>query len=97
MDIKDRLKIAKDIQDKCLVHKIECDVKTNFYNIEESENNNTCKYHNIYPYISIWVFPKNKREDCFSLYLWNDNENIKELDKYKYFMNTLEKLIKECD
>ena len=97
MDIKDRLKIARDIQDKCLVHKIECDVKTNFYDIE-SENYNTRKYHNnIYPYVSIWVFPKNKREDCFSLYLWNDDENIKELDKYKCFMDTLEKLIKECD
>ena len=92
MDIKDRLKIARDIQDKCLVHKIECDVKTNFYDIE-SENNNI----RIYPYVSIWVFPKNKREDCFSLYFWNDDENIKEMDKYKYFMNTLEKLINECD
>ena len=92
MDIKDRLKIARDIQDKCLVHKIECDVKTTFYDIE-SENNNI----HIYPYVSIWVFPKNKREDCFSLYLWNDDEDIKELDKYKYFMDTLEKLIKECD
>lgn len=96
MDIKDRLKIARDIQYKCLVHKIECDVKTNFY-YTESENNNTRKYHNIYPYVSIWVFPKNKREDCFSLYFWNDDENIKELDKYKYFMDTLEKLIKECN
>lgn len=96
MDIKDRLKIARDIQDKCLVHKIECDVKTTFYDIE-SKNNNTHKYHNMYPYVSIWVFPKNKREDCFSLYLWNDDKNIKELDKYKYFMDTLEKLIKECD
>lgn len=96
MDIKDRLKIARDIQDKCLIHKIECDVKTTFYYIE-SENNNTYKYHNMYPYVSIWVFPKNKREDCFSLYLWNYDENIKELDKYNYFMNTLEKLIKECD
>lgn len=93
MDIKDRLKIARDIQDKCLIHKIECDVKTNFYYIE-SENS---KYNDTYPYISIWVFPKNKCEDCFFLYLWNDDENIKELDKYKYFMNTLEKLIKECD
>ena len=96
MDIKDRLKIARDIQNKCLIHKIECDVKTNFYVIE-SENDNTHKYHNMYPYVSILVFPKNKREDCFSLYLWNDDENIKELDKYKYFMDTLEKLIKECD
>lgn len=96
MDIKDRLKIARDIQDKCLVHKIDCDVKTNFYDIE-SENNNTRKYHNMYPYVSIWIFPKNKREDCFFLYLLNDDENIKELDKYKYFMNTLEKLIKKCD
>ena len=96
MDIKDRLKIARDIQDKCLIHKIECDVKTTFYDIE-SENNNTHKYNNIYPYISIWAFPKNKREDCFSLYLWNDDEDIKKLYKYKYFMNTLEKLIKECD
>lgn len=96
MDIKDRLKIARYIQDKCLIHKIECDVKTNFYDIE-LENNNTRKYHNMYPYISIWVFPKNKRECCFSLYLWNDDENIKELDKYKCFMNTLEKLINECD
>ena len=96
MDIKDRLKIARDIQDKCLVHKIECDVKTTFYDTE-SENDNTRKYHNMYPYVSIWVFPKNKREDCFSLYLWNDDENIKELDKYKCFMDTLEKLIKECD
>lgn len=96
MDIKDRLKIARDIQDKCLIHKIECDVKTNFYDIE-SENDNTRKYHNMYPYVYIWVFPKNKREDCFSLYFWNDDENIKELDKYKYFMDTLEKLIKECD
>ena len=92
MDIKDRLKIARDIQDKCLIHKIECDVKINFYDIE-SENNNI----RIYPYVSIWVFPKNKREDCFSLYFWNDDENIKEMDKYKYFMNTLEKLINECD
>lgn len=97
MDIKDRLKIARDIQDKCLVYKIECDIKTNFCDIE-SENNNTRKYHNMYPYVSILVFPKNKREGCFSLYLWNDDdENIKELDKYKYFMNRLEKLIKECD
>ena len=96
MDIKDRLKIARDIQDKCLVHKIECDVKTNFYDIE-SENNNIRKYHDMYPYVSIWVFPKNKREDCFSLYLWNDDEDIEESYKYKYFMNTLEKLIKECD
>lgn len=96
MDIKDRLKIARDIQDKCLIHKIECDVKTTFYDIE-SENNNTSKYNDIFPYVSIWVFPKNKREDCFSLYLWNDDENIKELDKYKYFMDTLEKFIKECD
>ncbi len=96
MDIKDRLKIARDIQDKCLVHKIECDVKTTFYDIE-SENDNVHKYYNMYPYVSIWVFPKNKPEDCFSLYLWNDDENIKELDKYKYFMNRLEKLIKECD
>lgn len=30
MDIKDRLKIARDIQDKCLVHKIECDIKLIF-------------------------------------------------------------------
>ena len=93
MDIKDRLKIVRNIQDKCLVHKIECDVKTTFYDIESKNS----KYNNMYPYISIWVFPKNKREDWFSLYLWNDDENIKELDKYKYFMNTLEKLIKECD
>lgn len=96
MDIKDRLKIARDIQDKCLIHKIECDVKTNFHETE-SKNNNTCKYPNIYPYISIWILPKNKREYCSSLYLWNDDENIKELDKYKCFMDTLEKLIKECD
>ena len=96
MDIKDRLKIIRDIQDKCLIHKIECDVRINFYDTE-LENNNTHKYHNTYPYVSIWVFPKNKREDCFSLYLWNDDEDIKELDKYKYFMDTLEKLIKECD
>lgn len=96
MDIKDRLKIARDIQDKCLIHKIECDVKTNFYDIK-SKNNNTYKYHNMYPYVSIWVFPKNKSEDCFFLYLWNYDENIKELDKYKYFMDTLEKLINECN
>ena len=96
MDIKDRLKIARYIQNKCIAHKIECDVKTTFYNTE-SENNNTRRYHNMYPYVSIWVFPKNKREDCFSLYLWNNDEDIKELDKYKYFMNTLEKLIKECN
>lgn len=88
MDIKDRLKIARDIQDKCLIYKIECDVKTIFY-YTESENDNTHKYYNMYPYISIWVFPKNKREDCFSLYLWNNDENIKKLDKYKYFMNIL--------
>lgn len=93
MDIKDRLKIARKIQDKCLIHKIECDIKINFYDIE-SENS---KYNNMYPYVSIWVFPKNKREDCFSLYLWNDDEGIEELDKYKCFMDTLEKLIKECD
>ena len=96
MDIKDRLKIARDIQDKCLVHKIECNVITNFYDTE-SENNNIRKYNNIYPCVSIVVFPKNKREDYFSLYLWDNDENIKELNKYKYFMNTLEKLIKECD
>lgn len=93
MDIKDRVKIARDIQDKCLVHKIECDVKITFYDIESKNN----KYKDMYPYVSIWVFPKNKREDCFSLYLWNNDENIKELDKYKYFINTLEKLINECD
>lgn len=96
MDIKDRLKITRKIQDKCFIHKIECDVKTNFYDIE-SENNNICKYYDMYPYVSIWVFPKDKHEDCFSLYLWNDDENIKELDKYKYFMDTLEKLINECN
>lgn len=96
MDIKDRLKIARDIQDKCLIHKIECDVKTNFYDIK-SEDSTIRKYHDMYPYVSIWVFPKNKRKDYFFLYFWNDDENIKELDKYKYFMNTLEKLIKECD
>lgn len=93
MDIKDRLKIARDIQDKCLIHKIECDVKTNFYDIE-SENS---KYNNMYPYVSIWVFSKNKREDCFSLYLWNDDEDIKKSYKYEYFMDTLEKLINECN
>ena len=96
MDIKDRLKIARKIQDKCLIYKIECAVKTNFYNIE-LENNDTRRYHNMYPYVSIWVFPKNKREDCFSLYLWNDDEDIKKLYKYEYFMDTLEKLIKECN
>lgn len=96
MDIKDRLKIARDIQDKCLIHEIECNVKTTFYDTE-SENNNTRKYHNIYPYVSILVFPKNEREDWFSLYLWNDDENIKELYKYEYFMDTLEKLINECN
>lgn len=51
----------------------------------------------MYPYVSIWVFPKNKREDCFSLYLWNDDEDIKKLYKYEYFIDTLEKLIKECN
>ena len=96
MDIKDRLKIARDIQDKCLIHKIECDVKTNFHVIE-SENDNTRKYHNMYPYVSIWVFPKNKRKDCFFLCLWNNDEDIEKLYKYEYFMDTLEKLIKECD
>lgn len=96
MDIKDRLKIARDIQDKCLIHKIECDVKTNFYDIE-SENDYIGKFHYMYPYVSIWVFPKNKREDCFSIYLWNDDEDIKESYKYKYFMDTLEKLINECN
>ena len=97
MDIKDRLKIARNIQDKCLIHEIECHVKTNFYDIK-SENDYIRKFYYMYPYVSIWVFPKNKREDCFSLYLWNDDdENIKELDKYKYFINRLEKLIKECD
>lgn len=97
MDIKDRLKIARDIQDKCIIHKIECDIRINFYNTE-SENNNTRKYHNnIYPYVSIWVFPKNKGEDCFYFCLWNNNEDIKESYEYKYFMNRLEKLIKKCD
>ena len=96
MDIKDRLKIIRDIQDKCLIHKIECDVRTNFYDTE-LENNNTHKYNNIYPYVSIWVFPKNKCKDCFHLCLCNNDEDIKELYKYKDFMNTLEKLIKECD
>ena len=52
MDIKDRLKIVRDIQDKCLIHKIECDVKTNFYDIE-SENNTIRKYHDMYPYVSV--------------------------------------------
>ena len=93
MDIKDRLKIARDIQDKCLIHKIECDVKTTFYGTESKNG----KYNNMYPYVSIWVFPKNKREDCFSIYLWNDDEDIKESYKYKYFMDTLEKLINECN
>ena len=96
MDIKDRLKIVRDIQDKCLIYKIECYVKTNFYNTE-SENNNIRKYHNMYPYVSIWVVPKNKRENYFSLHLLNNDEDIEELYKYKYFMNTLEKLINECN
>ena len=96
MDIKDRLKIARKIQDKCLIHKIECDVKTNFYDTE-SENDYMRKFHYMYPYVSIWIFPKNKREDCFSLYLWNDDEDIKKLYKYEYFMDTLKKLIKECN
>ena len=96
MDIKDILKIARDIQDKCLIHKIECDVKTNFYNTE-SENNNIYKYRDMYPYVDIWVFPKNKCKNCFFLCLCNDDEDIKESYKYKDFMNTLEKLIKECD
>lgn len=76
MDIKDRLKIARKIQDKCLIHKIECAVKTTFYDTE-SENDYMRKFYYMYPYVSIWVFPKNKREDCFSLYLWNDDEDIK--------------------
>lgn len=96
MDIKDRLKIARKIQDKCLIHKIECAVKTTFYDTE-SENDYMRKFYYMYPYVSIWVFPKNKREDCFSLYLWNDDEDIKKLYKYEYFMDTLKKLIKECD
>lgn len=96
MDIKDRLKIARKIQDKCLIHKIECAVKTTFYDTK-SENDYMRKFYYMYPYVSIWVFPKNKSEDCFFLYLWNYDENIKELDKYKYFMDTLKKLIKKCD
>ena len=96
MDIKDRLKIARKIQDKCLIHKIECAVKTTFYDTE-SENDYMRKFYYMYPYVSIWVFPKNKREDCFSLYLWNDDKDIKKLYKYEYFMDTLKKLIKECD
>lgn len=95
MDIKDRLKIARDIQDKCLIYKIECDVRTTFNGIK-SENNDISKYHKMYPYVSIWVYPENKKEDSFSLYLWNDDEDIEESSKYKYFMDTLEKLIKEC-
>lgn len=51
----------------------------------------------MYPYVSIWVIPKNNRKDWFCLYLWNYDEDIEELYKYKYFMDTLEKLIKECD
>lgn len=52
MDIKDRLKIARKIQDKCLIHKIECAVKTTFYDTE-SENDYMRKFHYMYPYISI--------------------------------------------
>ena len=93
MDIKDRLKIARDIQDKCLIHRIECEVKTTFYCGGEWEHKNI----DYIPYVSIWIYPKNKGEASFSLYLWNDDENIKELSKYKHFIDTLEKLIKECD
>lgn len=64
MDIKDRLKIARDIQDKCLAHKIECDIKTNFYDTE-SENDYMRKFHYMYPYVSIWVFPKNNVKIVF--------------------------------
>lgn len=98
MDIKDRLKIARDIQDKCLVHKIDCEVKTTFYPAKEWKDDNAMRhYHDIIPYVSIWIYPNNKSESSFSLYLWNYNEDIKELYEYKYFMNALEKLIKKCD
>ena len=87
MDIIDRLKIARDIQDKCLIYEIECEVKTTFHCAGEWE------YNNYAPYVSIWIYPENKSETSFSLYLWNDDEDIEELDNYKNFMDKLEKLI----
>lgn len=91
MDIKDRLKLARDIQDKCLIHKIDCEVKTTFTALGQVDDDS------MIPYVSIWIYSKDRTKTSFSLYLWNDIENPKEWDMYKGFLLLLEELIKECD
>lgn len=91
MDIKDRLKIAREIQDRCLIHKIDCEVKTTFSALGQVDNDD------MIPYISIWVYPKNRRKASFSVYLWNDIEDIEEWVMYKEFISKLEELIEQCN
>lgn len=90
MDIKDRLKIARDIQDKCLIHKIDCEVKTTFSNLGETDESD------MIPYVSIWVYPKDRTKSSFSWYFWNDVEDYENNPSYQGFITQLKELIKEC-
>lgn len=90
MDIKDRLKIARDIQDRCLIHKIDCEVKTTFSSLGKTDDDD------MLPYVSIWVYPKDRSKCSFSVYLWNDIEDYKNNPNYQEFITKLEELIKEC-
>lgn len=90
MDIKDRLKICRDIQDKCLIHKIDCEVKTTFTNLGNTDRND------IVPYVSVWVCPKDRTKYSFSWYFWNDVEDYENSLSYQDFITQLEELIKEC-
>lgn len=90
MDIKDRLRICRDIQDRCLIHNIECEVKTTI-----TPPNNFAS-DDMYPYVSIWVYPKDKSKSSFSWYFWNDVEDYKNNPSYQGFITELEELIEEC-
>ena len=90
MDIKDKLKICRDIQDRCLIHRIDCEIKTTFSNLGDTDDND------MIPYVSIWVYPKDRTKCSLSWYFWNDVEDYENNPNYQGFMTKLEELIKEC-
>jgi hypothetical protein len=90
MDINTRIEIARAIQDRCTLHKIDCEVKTTFTTLGQTDNND------MIPYVSIWVYPKDRSKCSFSVYLWNDVEDYKNNSSYQKFITELEELIKEC-
>lgn len=90
MDIKDRLKICRNIQNRCLTYKINCEVNAVFSYLGDTNSDD------MIPYVSIWVYPKDKTKYSFSWYFWNDVEDYKNNPNYQDFITQLEKLIKEC-